>query len=103
GGGLEIALASHYRIAVPSARVGLPEVLIGILPGSGGTQRLPRLIGPKAAMEMIVSGRHVPVEEAHRLGIIDELVPEGADLREAAIAMARRIADTRPLPCIRDR
>ena len=81
GGGLEIALASHYRIAVPSAKVGLPEVLIGILPGSGGTQRLPRLIGPKAAMEMIVSGRHVPAEEAHRLGIIDELVPEGADLR----------------------
>jgi 3-hydroxyacyl-CoA dehydrogenase len=102
GGGLEIALASHYRIAVPSARVGLPEVLIGILPGSGGTQRLPRLIGPKAAMEMIVSGRHVPAEEAHRLGIIDELVPEGANLREVAIAMARRVADTRP-PRIRDR
>jgi 3-hydroxyacyl-CoA dehydrogenase len=103
GGGLEIALASHYRIAVPSAKVGLPEVLIGILPGSGGTQRLPRLIGPKAAMEMIVSGRHVPAEEAHRLGIIDELVPEGGDLRQAAIAMARRVADARPLPRIRDR
>jgi 3-hydroxyacyl-CoA dehydrogenase len=102
GGGLEIALASHYRIAVPSAKVGLPEVLIGILPGSGGTQRLPRLIGPKAAMEMIVSGRHVPAEEANKLGIIDELVPEGGDLREAAIAMARRVADTRPLPRIRD-
>ena len=78
GGGFEIALASNYRIAVPSAKVGLPEVLIGILPGSGGTQRLPRLIGPKAALEMIVSGRHVPAEEAHRLGIIDELAPEGA-------------------------
>src|SRR5438552_15418922 len=103
GGGLEIALASHYRIAVPSAKVGLPEVLIGILPGSGGTQRLPRLIGPKAAMEMIVSGRHVPAEEAKRLGIIDELVPEGGDLRQAAIAMARRVADVRPLPRIRDR
>ena len=76
GGGLEIALAGHYRIAVPSAKIGLPEVLIGILPGSGGTQRLPRLIGPKAAMEMITSGRHVPAEEANRLGIIDELVPE---------------------------
>ncbi len=81
GGGLEIALACHYRVAVPSAKVGLPEVLIGILPGAGGTQRLPRLIGPKAALEMIVSGRHVPAEEAHRLGIIDELVPEGGDLR----------------------
>src|SRR5271166_4475898 len=103
GGGLEIALAAHYRIAVPSAKVGLPEVLIGILPGSGGTQRLPRLIGPQAAMEMIVSGRHVPAEEAHRLGIIDELVPEGGNLREAAIGMARRIADVRPLPRIRDR
>src|SRR5689334_11837906 len=103
GGGLEIALASHYRIAVASAKVGLPEVLIGILPGSGGTQRLPRLIGPKAAMEMIVSGRHVPAEEAHRLGIIDELVEEGADLRQAAIAMARRVAEIRPLPRIRDR
>jgi 3-hydroxyacyl-CoA dehydrogenase len=103
GGGLEIALASHYRIAVPSAKVGLPEVLIGILPGSGGTQRLPRLIGPKAAMEMILSGRHVPADEAHRLGIIDELVPEGGDLRTAAIAMARSVADTRPLPRIRDR
>ena len=102
GGGFEIALASNYRIAVPSAKVGLPEVLIGILPGSGGTQRLPRLIGPKAALEMIVSGRHVPAEEAKRLGIIDELVPEGADLRQAAIAIARRVADTRPLPRIRD-
>ena len=77
GGGFEIALASNYRIAVPSAKVGLPEVLIGILPGSGGTQRLPRLIGPKAALEMIVSGRHVPAEEAKRLGIIDELVAGG--------------------------
>ena len=103
GGGLEVALASHYRIAVPSAKVGLPEVLIGILPGSGGTQRLPRLIGPKAAMEMIVSGRHVPADEAKRLGIIDELVPEGGDLQAAAIAMARRVADTRPLPRICDR
>src|SRR5271170_7586474 len=102
GGGFEIALASNYRLAVPSAKVGLPEVLIGILPGSGGTQRLPRLIGPKAALEMIVSGRHVPADEAKRLGIIDELVPEGADLRQAAIAMAHRVADIRPLPRIRD-
>jgi 3-hydroxyacyl-CoA dehydrogenase len=101
GGGFEIALASNYRIAVPSAKVGLPEVLIGILPGSGGTQRLPRLIGPKAALDMIVSGRHVPAEEAYRLGIIDELAPEDG-LRDAAIAFARRVADIRPLPRIRD-
>ena len=64
GGGLENAMACHYRIAVPSAKVGLPEVLIGILPGGGGTQRLPRLAGPKAALDMITSGRHVPAPEA---------------------------------------
>ena len=102
GGGLEIALACHYRVAVPSAKVGLPEVQIGILPGAGGTQRLPRLIGPKAALEMITSGRHVPAEEAAKLGIVDELAPEG-QLKEAAMAFARRIAATRPLPRIRDK
>ena len=82
GGGLEIAMACHYRIALPSAKVGLPEVLIGILPGGGGTQRLPRLIGAKAALDMIVTGRHVPAPEARKLGIIDELLPENADLRD---------------------
>jgi 3-hydroxyacyl-CoA dehydrogenase len=102
GGGLETALACHYRVAVPSARVGLPEVQIGILPGAGGTQRLPRLIGPKAALDLIVSGRHVPAPEAHKLGIIDELAPEGG-LKEAAIAFARRVAGTTPLPRIRDK
>jgi 3-hydroxyacyl-CoA dehydrogenase len=102
GGGLETALACHYRIAVPSAKVGLPEVAIGILPGAGGTQRLPRLIGPKAALDLIVSGRHVPAEEAHKLGIIDEIAPEG-ELKQAAIAFARKIADKKPLPKIRDR
>ncbi len=102
GGGLEHALACHYRIAVPSAKVGLPEVLIGILPGGGGTQRLPRLIGPKAAMDMIVTGRHVPAPEAKALGIIDEIVP-GNDLRAEAVAFAQRIADSRPLPRVRDK
>ncbi len=102
GGGLEHALSSHYRIAVASAKVGLPEVLIGILPGGGGTQRLPRLIGPKAAMEMIVSGRHVPAEEAKSMGIIDAIVP-GKDLRAEAIAYAKSVADKRPLPRVRDR
>jgi 3-hydroxyacyl-CoA dehydrogenase len=102
GGGLETALACHYRVAVPSARVGLPEVQIGILPGAGGTQRLPRLIGPQAALDLIVSGRHVPAAEAHKLGIIDELAPEGR-LKEAAIAFARRVAGTSPLPRIRDK
>jgi 3-hydroxyacyl-CoA dehydrogenase len=102
GGGLEIAMACHYRIAVPSAKVGLPEVLIGILPGGGGTQRLPRLVGPKVALDMIVSGRHVPAPEAKQLGLIDDVLPETADLRAAAIAVATRIADRRPLPRVRD-
>jgi 3-hydroxyacyl-CoA dehydrogenase len=102
GGGLETALSCHYRIAVPSAKVGLPEVLIGILPGGGGTQRLPRLIGPKAALEMIVSGRHVPAEEAKKLGIVDAIVA-GKDLRAEAIAFAKQISAKRPLPRVRDR
>jgi len=102
GGGLEHALSSHYRLAVPSAKVGLPEVLIGVLPGGGGTQRLPRLIGPKAAMELIVSGRHVPAPEAKTLGIIDEIVDE-KDLRGAAIRFAKSIAAKRPLPVVRNR
>jgi 3-hydroxyacyl-CoA dehydrogenase len=101
GGGLENALACHYRIAVPSAKVGLPEVLIGILPGGGGTQRLPRLIGVKAALDMIVSGRHVPAEEAKQLGIVDAIVP-GRDLRKEAIAFAKEVAAKRPLPRVRD-
>ena len=103
GGGLENAMGCHYRIAVPSAKVGLPEVLIGILPGGGGTQRLPRLAGPKVALDMIVSGRHVPAPEAKALGILDEVLPEGANLRDSAVAFARKIADIRPLPRVRDR
>jgi len=103
GGGLENAMACHYRIAVPSAKVGLPEVLIGILPGGGGTQRLPRLTGAQTALEMITSGRHVPAPEAAKLGILDEVLPEGANLREAAVAYARKIADVRPLPRVRDK
>src|SRR5689334_5919960 len=102
GGGLEHALACNYRIVVPSAKVGLPEVLIGILPGGGGTQRLPRLIGPKAALEMIVSGRHVPAEEARKLGIVDAIVA-GKDLRAEAIAFAKQVSAKRPLPRVRDR
>jgi len=103
GGGLENAMACHYRIAVPSAKVGLPEVLIGILPGGGGTQRLPRLAGVKTALEMITSGRHVPAPEAKQLGILDEVLDAGADLRTAAVAYARKIAGVRPLPRVRDK
>jgi len=102
GGGLEHALACHYRIATARAKVGLPEVKIGIIPGGGGTQRLPRLIGPQAAMEIIVSGRHVLADEARKLGIIDQLVDE-RDLRSAAIKYAKGIAAKRPLPLVRDR
>ncbi len=103
GGGLENAMGCHYRIAVPSAKVGLPEVLIGILPGGGGTQRLPRLAGVQTALEMITSGRHVPAPEARTLGILDEVLSEGADLRRSAVAFARKIADIRPLPRVRDK
>ena len=103
GGGFEIALACHYRIAVPTAKVGLPEVLLGILPGGGGTQRLPRLVGPKVALEMITTGRHVGAPEAARLGILDLVLPDGADLRTEAVAIAGGVAERRPLPRVRDR
>ena len=88
GGGLEHALCCTWRIAVPSAKVGLPEVLIGVIPGGGGTQRLPRLVGVERALEMITAGRHVPAPEALSLGIIDALTP-GTDLLAEAIAFAR--------------
>ena len=102
GGGLEIALGCHYRIAKASAKVGLPEVLIGILPGGGGTQRLPRAAGPKRALEMITSGRHVPAEEAMGYGILDRVIADDADLEGAAVEYARSVADARPLPRVRD-
>ena len=105
GGGLENALACHYRIAVPSAKVGLPEVLIGIIPGGGGTQRLPRVVGPKAALDLIISGRHVPAPEAKDLGIIDEVI-NGDDrdaLLAAALDYAKKVAEVRPIPRVRDR
>jgi 3-hydroxyacyl-CoA dehydrogenase len=78
GGGLEIALGCHFRVAVATARLGLPEVKLGILPGAGGTQRLPRLIGPEAAVEMIVSGAPVPAKAALASGLIDAIVEEPA-------------------------
>jgi len=102
GGGLELALVAHYRIAVHSAKCGLPEVNIGLLPGAGGTQRLPRIVGVETALDMITSGRHVPAREAHAMGLLDELVEDG-QLREAAITFARRVlAEQRPLRRIRD-
>ena len=102
GGGLETALACHYRVAVPSARCGLPEVKLGILPGAGGTQRLPRLTGPEKALDMVTSGEPVGAREALALGIVDALVEEGA-LREGALAFARKVvAEGRPLRRVRD-
>lgn len=91
GGGLEVALGTHYRIAVPSAKVGLPEVHLGILPGAGGTQRLPRVIGAEKAIEIITSGRHVGAAEALELGILDEV--EEGDPQEIGLAYAQRILD----------
>ena len=89
GGGLETALSCHYRIAVPAAKVGLPEVKLGVLPGAGGTQRLPRLIGVEKSLELIISGRQIKATEAVELGVIDRLA-EG-DLVADAIAYAEEL------------
>jgi 3-hydroxyacyl-CoA dehydrogenase len=102
GGGLEVALCAHYRVAVPSARVGLPEVALGLLPGAGGTQRLPRIVGVEAALDMVTSGRHVPAKQALAMGLVDELVEEGK-LREGALAFARKaVAEGKPLVKVRE-
>jgi 3-hydroxyacyl-CoA dehydrogenase len=101
GGGLEVALACHWRVGVRSARLGLPEVKLGLLPGAGGTQRLPRLVGVDKALQMIVSGEPVGGEDAARLGLLDELV-EG-DLTAGAVAFAgRMVAERRSLRKVRD-
>jgi 3-hydroxyacyl-CoA dehydrogenase len=101
GGGLEVALGCHYRVAVAGAKVGLPEVKLGLLPGAGGTQRLPRLIGIEAALGIIVSGDPVPATQAAKAGVIDKIV-EG-DLLEGALDYARGLADQKaPLRKVRD-
>jgi len=87
GGGLEFAMACHYRVAVPSAKVGQPEVLLGIIPGAGGTQRLPRLCGVPTAIEMCTLGQHISAKRAHAEGIVDALID--GDLLTGAIAFAR--------------
>jgi 3-hydroxyacyl-CoA dehydrogenase len=101
GGGLEHALACHYRVATPGARFGLPEVKIGLIPAGGGTQRLPRLIGAEAALEMILSGRHVGTEEAETLGLVSAQLP-AKDFQSGAIAFAQQIAHERPLPSVHE-
>jgi 3-hydroxyacyl-CoA dehydrogenase len=102
GGGFEVALCCHYRVAVPSAKCGLPEVHLGLLPGAGGTQRLPRIVGPEKALEMVTSGTHVGAKACLEMGLVDELVEEGK-LREGALAFARKVlAENRPLRKVRD-
>jgi len=100
GGGLELAMAGHYRVAVPSAQVGQPEVKLGIIPGAAGTQRLPRLAGVEAAVQMCADGNPIKADKALKLGIIDKLI-EG-DLLAGAVAFAREIAG-KPAPKTRER
>jgi 3-hydroxyacyl-CoA dehydrogenase len=96
GGGLEVALASHYRIAVPDAKLGVPEVKLGLLPGAGGTQRLPRVAGVQKALEMVTSGSPIGAKEAFAVGLVDRLC-EG-ELVQHAVALAEEVKDIRPLP-----
>ena len=97
GGGLEVALTCHYRIAVPSAKCGLPEVNLGLLPGAGGTQRLPRVVGVEKALQMVTSGQHVPAKQCLEMGLVDEIAAEDG-LREDSINFAKKIvSENRPL------
>ncbi|MES2047813.1 MAG: 3-hydroxyacyl-CoA dehydrogenase NAD-binding domain-containing protein, partial [Pseudomonadota bacterium] len=100
GGGLELALACHYRVATAGAQIALPEVKLGLLPGAGGTQRLPRVLGLEMALNMIVSGTPVSSEKLAGTALFNELID--SDLMQGAIAFAERIADIRPLPRVRD-
>jgi 3-hydroxyacyl-CoA dehydrogenase len=100
GGGLELALGCHYRVASPGAQIALPEVKLGLLPGAGGTQRLPRVVGVETALNMIVSGNPVMSEKLAGTKLFDQMI-EG-DLMAGAIAFAEKIAAARPLPKVRD-
>src|SRR5213078_3266326 len=102
GGGLELALSCHYRISTPKAQLGLPEVKLGILPGSGGTQRLPRIVGVSKAVQMMTTGNPISSEEALQLGLVDEIV-QGGELLAAAVVYANKlVAEKKPLRRIRD-
>ena len=96
GGGCELALACHIRLASDNAVMGLPEVKLGIIPGYGGTQRLPRLVGPGRALELILSARNVKAEEAERIGLVNRVVPQ-AELLNEAIKLALAILKNGPL------
>jgi 3-hydroxyacyl-CoA dehydrogenase len=105
GGGLELALGCHYRIAAPGASIALPEVKIGLIPGAGGTQRLPRVLGVEAALNMIVSGEAIKSEMLAMLPgqkLFDQMAASPASLMDEALAFARSMADVRPLPRVRD-
>ncbi|ADV66039.1 3-hydroxyacyl-CoA dehydrogenase NAD-binding domain-containing protein [Deinococcus maricopensis] len=101
GGGLEVALACTYRVAVPDAQLGLPEVKLGLLPGAGGTQRLPRLIGVEAALSLMTTGDSVSGAQAHAMGLVDEVIT--GDLLTGAQAFAERVAAAWPLPRVSER
>src|SRR5258707_9948132 len=89
GGGLELALCADFRVLGESAKVGQPEILLGIIPGAGGTQRLPRLVGPAKAKDMIFSGRHVGAQEALAIGLADKVVPDAEGYSAARPLVAR--------------
>ncbi len=96
GGGLELALACTLRVAAESAKMGLPEVKIGILPGTGGTQRLPRLIGKGYAAEIVLTGESIDAVEAYRMGLVNRVVPDG-QVMAAAEGLARKILENAPI------
>ncbi|HQY75912.1 MAG TPA: enoyl-CoA hydratase/isomerase family protein, partial [Rhodoferax sp.] len=105
GGGLELALGCHYRIAAPGASIALPEVKLGLIPGAGGTQRLPRVLGVEPALNIMVSGEPIKSEMLAMLPgqkLFDKMAASAEALPEEALAFARSVADARPLPRVRD-
>ena len=102
GGGLELSLGCHYRVASPGAQIGLPEVKIGLVPGAGGTQRLPRVVGLEQGMNMIVSGNPVLSEKLAATRLFDRVFDAGTDLVAASVEFANSVADVRPLPKVRE-
>ena len=102
GGGLEVALTCHYRIAVPSAKCGLPEVSLGLLPGAGGTQRLPRLVGVEQALKMVTSGIHLSADKCLKSGLIDKLANEGQLMDDSILFAKEILSENKPLRKVRD-
>lgn len=102
GGGLEVALTCHYRIAVPSAKCGLPEVKLGLLPGAGGTQRLPRIVGARKALQMVTSGEHIPAKECLEMGLIDEMASEDSLLEDAIKFASVVVKENKPLVKVKE-